>query len=252
MALIRCDFFSSVISMDMSLNAIIPNTRYEGEKKPQKVLYLLHGRSDDHTKWQRYTRIEAFADQYNLCVVMPAAHRSFYTDMASGEKFYTYISQEVPKVARAMFGFSDKKEDNFIAGLSMGGYGAMKIAMRNPDCFAAVASMSGVMDIARFMREDMNSIERKSIFGNITNIKPEDDLFALAENLVQQGNPLRIYQACGTEDFLYGDNVKFRDFAQKAGLDLTYEEGPGIHNWSFWNEYIEKIMKWISEMQPCG
>lgn len=248
MALIQCDFYSNVIGMDMSLNVIIPNTRYAGEKKPEKVLYLLHGRGDDHTKWQRLTRVEAFAEQYQICVVMPAAHRSFYTDMASGERFYTYISQEVPQVARALFGFSEKKEDNFIAGLSMGGYGALKIAMRNPERFAATASMSGVTDIFRFMRENTDSVELKSIFGDITQVRPEDDLFALAKKTVEQKSALQFYLACGTEDYLYQDNIKFRDFCAEIGLNHIYEEGPGEHNWTFWNEYIEKIMKWISEM----
>lgn len=248
MALIQCDFYSNVIGMDMSLNVIIPNTRYAGEKKPEKVLYLLHGRSDDYTKWQRFTRVEAFAEQYQICVVMPAAHRSFYTDMASGERFYTYISQEVPQVARALFGFSEKKEDNFIAGLSMGGYGALKIAMRNPERFAATASMSGVTDIFRFMRENTDSVELKSIFGDITQVRPEDDLFALAKKTVEQKSALQFYLACGTEDYLYQDNIKFRDFCAEIGLNHIYEEGPGEHNWTFWNEYIEKIMKWISEM----
>ena len=248
MAFCTLHFFSEALNREVSVNAFVPQNR-EG----YKTLYLLHGLSDDQTVWQRYTEVELDAAQAGIAVIMPNGDRSFYTDLSSGDRYFTYISKELPEMMTRFFrGISPAREDNYIAGLSMGGYGAMKIAMRNPDCFAAVASMSGVMDIARFMREDMNSIERKSIFGNITNIKPEDDLFALAENLVQQGNPLRIYQACGTEDFLYGDNVKFRDFAQKAGLDLTYEEGSGIHNWSFWNEYIEKIMKWISEMQPCG
>lgn len=249
MALIQCDFYSNVIGMDMSLNVIIPNARYTtGEKKSEKVVYLLHGRSDDHTKWQRFTRVEAFAEQYQICVVMPAAHRSFYTDMVSGEKFYTYISQEVPQVARALFSLSDRKEDNFIAGLSMGGYGALKIAMRNPERFAAVASMSGVVDIFRFMKENTDSVELKSIFGDITQVRPEDDLFALAKKTVEQKSALQFYLACGTEDYLYQDNIKFRDFCEEIGLDHIYEEGPGEHNWTFWNEYIEKIMKWISEM----
>ena len=149
MALIHVGFFSEVMGMCMSCDVILPQysrsligMQTAETAGPKKVLYLLHGASDDHTIWQRRTSIERYAAPLGLAVVMPAAHLSSYADMAHGQKFYTYISQELPKIMQNFFGFSDKREDNYIAGLSMGGAGCMKIGLANPDKFSAIGCFS--------------------------------------------------------------------------------------------------------------
>ena len=111
------------------------------------LLYLLHGLSDDHTAWVRYTSIERYADAYGLAVVMPQVHRSFYTDQAHGGAFWTFLAEELPELVQRFFVVSARREDTFVAGLSMGGYGALRWALRRPGRFAAAASLSGALDV---------------------------------------------------------------------------------------------------------
>ena len=150
MALIHMDFFSEALGMCVNADVILPQKSASliGMKTERgdtfKTLYLLHGLSDDHTIWQRRTSIERYVSDKNLAVVMPNAHRSWYTDMKYGGAYMTYITKELPALCRSFFnGMSDKREDNFVAGLSMGGYGALKMGLSNPDGFAGIASFSG-------------------------------------------------------------------------------------------------------------
>ena len=178
-------------------------------------------------------------DFFSLAVIMPAVHRSFYTDMAHGYRYWTYISEELPVVVRALFPLSEARKDNFVAGLSMGGYGAFKLAMTFPERYAAAASLSGVVDIALAVSAEEEDWLRevKLIFGNRSKVSGSlNDLFYLANQLAKTKElPLPLYQWCGTEDPLYILNIRFRDHARSLGLNLTYEEGPGEHEWGAWD-----------------
>lgn len=255
MALLHCDFFSEVLGVSTSICVILPqNTRaqigMQGKSNNRKhpTLYLLHGLSDDHTIWQRRTSIERYVAPLGLAVVMPAAGRSFYTDMAHGYKYWTYISEELPEIARSFFPLSDAREDNFVAGLSMGGYGALKLGLRCPEKFAAAASLSGATNIGETVVSDlMMKREFENIFGDLEKVKgSENDLFHLVEKVASSdgAKPL-LYQCCGTEDFLYQDNIAFRDVAKKLPVSLTYEEEPGTHDWSYWDKKIQRVLEWL-------
>lgn len=155
MALIHCSFFSRTLMENTDLNIIIPtfdsadlfNPKDHHPEHGFKTLYLLHGMYGNYADWERYTGIEAYAQAKNLAVIMPSAANSFYTDMAHGNKYYTYITEELPVFAKSLFPISDTREDTFIAGLSMGGYGAWKIALNHPERFSYAASLSGAVDI---------------------------------------------------------------------------------------------------------
>ena len=254
MALIHCDFRSEVLQLCCSMCVVIPQRhgtlkiRESGRTTKYPTLYLLHGLSDDHTIWHRRTSIERYAEALGLAVVMPAAHRSFYADMACGSRYWTHISEEVPVVARALFPLSGARSDNFVAGLSMGGYGAFKMGLTCHDRFAAAASLSGALDVARIARDEvLRQAEMKSVFGDLTRLAGgPDDLFQLAKKVARRGKrtPL-LYQCCGTGDELYADNVRFRDHALSLGLPLTYEEGPGEHEWGYWDRQIQKVLQWL-------
>ena len=216
------------------------------------TLYLLHGLTDDHTIWQRRTSIERYVAPLGLAVVMPAVHRSYYTDMARGYRYFTFVSEELPAIARSFFPLSHEREDNFVAGLSMGGYGAFKMALSRPERFAAAASLSGALDrarsVARLKEDSEERRERQNGFGDLSELEgSENDLFFLAERMAEiRGQAPRLFQWCGTEDFLYEDNIRFRDHARKLGLDLTYEEGPGDHDWRYWDETIRRVTDWFA------
>lgn len=256
MALIHCDFFSEVLGISTSICVILPqNTRsqigMQGSERKQKypTLYLLHGLSDDHTIWQRRTSIERYVSDMGLAVVMPNAGRSFYTDMKHGYKYFTFIAEELPEIARQFFPLSDKREDTFAAGLSMGGYGAFKLALSCPDKYAAAASLSGAVDMASRVKKEQiqDIIELENIYGDLNSIEgSENDLFYLAKKVSASNGPKpKLYQCCGTEDFLYEDNINFKNFIEKTGLDYTYEEGPGVHEWAYWDAQIQNVLKWL-------
>jgi S-formylglutathione hydrolase FrmB len=255
MAFIQCDFFAHSLGLCTSLNVILPQPappkpgQWGVKTEPYRVLWLLHGMSDDHTIWQRRTSIERYADACGMAVVMPAVARSCYTDMASGLAYWTYVSEELPAVARSLFPLSAQRADNFVAGLSMGGYGAFKLALRHPERFAAAASLSGALNMAASAKRGPRNWvkEKRWIFGNLDKLSGSDnDLLALAGQLAASKAPQpRLFQCCGTEDFLYQDNLVFRDHAQKLGLDLTYSEGPGTHEWGYWDAQIQKVLAWI-------
>jgi S-formylglutathione hydrolase FrmB len=252
MAFINCDFFSESLGLSTSMSVILPQQTkaqigmagtVHAAKHP--TLFLLHGLSDDHTVWMRRTSIERYAAELGIAVVMPAVQRSFYQDMAYGMNFWTFVSKELPALARSFFPLSELREDNFVAGLSMGGYGAFKLALNCPDQFAAAASLSGAL-LAEGVY-DHYSEDAKLIFKSREGIKGTDsDLLAAADRLVKSNHPKPLlYQICGTEDFLYEENVKFRNHVEPLNLSLTYYEAPGEHSWVFWDEHIQRVLRWL-------
>lgn len=250
----QCSFFSEVLGLSCSMNVIVPQKTGSGQigvktvsrnKTRYPVLYLLHGMSDDHSIWLRRTSVERYVSEYPLVVVMPAVARSFYTDMASSPRYWTFISEELPELVKSFFPVSEGRENTFAAGLSMGGYGAFKLALRKPECFAAAGSFSGALTLDWLKNNKDRNIETKSIFGE--KIKHCDDLLRISQELAKSGKKRpRLYQSCGTEDFLYKENLKFKKHLEKLKYDLTFSERPGSHEWGFWDYEIQQFLKWLN------
>jgi len=254
MILTEVKFFSEILGMRSTMNVLLPQQALADKMKPSyRTLYLLHGHSDDHTAWQRWTSIERYVEGLNMAVVMPNVHLSFYTDMAHGGRYWTFVSEEVPALARSLFPLSAARADNFVAGLSMGGYGAFKLALAHPERFAAAASLSGAVDIRHVVNEDGPDRDEawlagmRNIFGaDLKQVADsQNDLRMLARSAAKAAEKPRLYQCCGTEDFLYQNNLGFRDFLRNLPLDLTYEEGPGEHTWAFWDKMIQNVLTWM-------
>lgn len=251
MALLTLNFYSEALGMQTEAMVILPQRNNKGEigirakaaDNAYKCLYLLHGLSDDHTIWMRRTSIERYASQYGICVVMPAAGRSFYCDMAHGQNYYTFIAKELPQRIQEFFRVSDKYEDNYIAGLSMGGYGAMKIALREQGKFCACGALSPVCDLDTIHGKGDPSM-MIDLFGQLTT-PDEDSLLFLADR--EKNSPVkpRIYMATGTEDFLYNNAQPLRQKFSQDGYDFTYTEASADHNWAYWDEQIQKVLKWM-------
>lgn len=257
MALIDCKFYSETLQLSTLMTVILPQDTQSqigmdnvaGTGK-HKTLYLLHGLSDDHTIWLRRTSIERYVAPLGIAVVMPAAHRSFYTDMAYGGAYETFLADELPKLARSFFHLSEIREDNYIAGLSMGGYGAFKLALNYPDRYCAAASLSGALNLTENVENHDESIRQDfiNIFGQDFSIKgTRHDLFFAARQLKSKGKDIpRLYQCCGDEDFLYQDNLTFRDFAEREELPLTWQADPGYeHTWDYWDLRIRTVLEWM-------
>ena len=257
MALIDCKFFSETLGMSSSMRVILPETteRRIGDVSVSRAgqaafrghptLFLLHGMSDDETIWTRSTSLERYAAARGLAVVMPNVHRSFYTNMRHGYRYWDFVSQELLAKARAFFPLSVARQDNFVAGLSMGGHGAFKLALSMPETFAAAAGLSGVADVTEFRQS--RALDYQLIFGDSGPERgSEHDVFHLSQTLaVSDGPRPRLYQCCGTEDFLLAQNRALRDHLQPLGFDYVYEEGPGNHDWAYWDKMIDRTVKWL-------
>ena len=249
MAFIRCDFSSAALMRAVNVNIIIPQN-IPAEKR--KILYLLGGLSDDNTMWCRRTSIERYADACGMMVVMPNGERSFYTDAVQGEKFWTFVSEELPNVINTLFNFKPSAENTFAAGLSMGGYGAIKLGLRLPERFSAVAGLSSVTDLkCRYQAADSASWkpELDRIFGGIDQLESgKNDLFVLADDAVKSGKPLpKILSICGSEDFMIEDNRRFNKFMQQLKYPgFNCFEYPGSHTWEFWDTYIQSVLTYFT------
>lgn len=259
MALMHVDFFSDVLGMSMNMDVILPQQTsgqigMEGKAQSgkYKTMYLLHGMSDDHTTWQRRTSIERYVSSLGIAVVMPTTHLGFYTDTTYGMRYWTFISEELPRICRGFFPqMSEKREDTLAVGLSMGGYGAWKLGLRASGTFGAAASLSGALDIVEdYRRTEREMADRlplfQGIFGDIHRLEgSDDDILALADKLAvsDQERP-RLYAWCGTEDFLYQGNRKAWAHVQNLGYELSCSESEGDHQWKYWDEKIKDVLDW--------
>jgi putative tributyrin esterase len=251
MALLRCDFFSDVLEMGTSMTVLLPQASQEqigvveaspGADGGFPVLYLLHGLSDDGTAWSRFTSIERYAAELGLAVVMPQVARSFYADEVHGGRYWTFLSEELPAVVDSFFNLSGRREDTFVAGLSMGGYGAVKWALHQPERFAAVASLSGALDAVALTADPRRGELFERVFDG--RVGPRDDLFGLLAEAEVEALP-SFYVGCGTEDELFTGNVRFVDEATAAGLDLHVDFRAGEHEWGLWDTTIRDVLAWL-------
>ena len=249
MALIHVDFISDVLHMSTQMDVLLPEESKGKVERPYPVLYLLHGMSDDHTAWQRKTSIERYTDGRNLAVVMPTTHLGWYSDQVYGPQYWTFLSRELPGIVRRFFpNISEKREDTFVAGLSMGGYGALKCVLSAPDVFCAAGALSAGADVLSFAEAYTQSGVFRDIYGDsLETIRSgENDLFVQAEKLAASGKPLPdIYMWCGLQDGLLEGNRKMRDCLTRLRYPLTYEESDGTHSWPYWDEKIRTVLDWL-------
>lgn len=260
MAIIEVNFISKCLMRTVTFNAIIPVDKFgpqteNAEQKPLKTLYLLHGIFGNYTDWVNGTRIQAWAEANDLAVIMPSGENRFYLDdEKSGELYGEFIGKELVEFTRKLFPLSDKREDTFIAGLSMGGYGAIRNGLKYAENFGCVIGLSAALVHDTWKDADNSApiftFRRnyyEAIFGEYDKVKGSDkDPKALLLKLKEKGRPVpKMYLCCGTEDDLVTVNRDFRDFLNENGVDLTYVEGPGKHDWVFWDTYIKKVLDWL-------
>jgi putative tributyrin esterase len=251
MALIRCDFFSEALELSTSMTVLLPQTAAgqigvagRPDDAPPPLLYLLHGLTDDDTAWTRFTSIERYAAAKGLAVVMPQVHRSFYADEVNGGQFWTFLSDELPRIVEGFFRVSTRREDTFVAGLSMGGYGAMKWALRQPERFAGAATLSGALDVAYLQKFDLRPHMRaltSRVFADRVLEGSDDDLLHLIATAEPATLP-RLLLRCGTEDHLVAQNERFVQACAKHGVPLDADFGPGAHEWGYWDTQIQVVL----------
>jgi S-formylglutathione hydrolase FrmB len=248
MALLRIDHVPETVKVNLPLNIILPDPEKMGSLPvaKRKVLYLLHGLSDDASAWQRYTAIESIAALYGLVVIMPSAGRSFYTDQPNGQNYFSYLTDELPRYLKDVFGLAPRREDTLIAGNSMGGYGAFKAAFQHPELYSAAASFSGVLSLA-FLTAFPNDPRRgefEYLFGDLNKlVGSEHDPEVWLQRASTNPNILpRLFITCGRQEDLYPLNTLFYAACQSQGIEVNYHEEDGFHDWFFWNTQIQRFL----------
>ena len=248
MALIRIDHVPETVKVNLPLNIILPDPGKMGDLPvaKRKVLYLLHGLSDDASAWQRYSSIETVAAGYGLVVVMPSVGRSFYIDQPNGQKYFSYLTEELPHYLVDVFGLAPRREDTLIAGVSMGGYGAFKAALLRPELYAAAVSFSGVLSLAilQTMPDDPRRDEFAFLFGDLEKLAgSEHDPAVWLKRAAQ--NPFllpRLFIAVSRQEDIYPLSGMFHAACQSLGVQAEYHEEDGGHDWFFWDGQIRRFL----------
>ena len=258
MAIFNTMFASESLFRTVNLNVIIPVETYgKAEmKKPEKfkTLYLLHGFSGSQNDWLDYSDLRAISEKYNLAIVLPAGENSFYENANSITGRYSdFVGKEIVDFTRKIFPLSERREDTYIGGMSMGGFGALRLGSLYHGTFGKIFALSGAFiidNIANQKEGYRDSIADYDyyvrVFGDLNHLKgsEKDPLFCVKQAVSQKEMP-EVYQAVGTEDFLLEENRKMREMLEKEGVQLTYRESKGIHDWSFWNQYLPEVVKWL-------
>ena len=253
----RMEFHAQTIMQHVSFSFVLPNDVEMAEvrdprhyERPTKTLILLHGLTGTDTDWLYGGVAQDMAIQYNLAVFMPAAGNNFYLDRGyPGGNWCSFVGQELPDYIRRVFGCCDRREDTLIAGLSMGGYGALHTALQYPGRFSGCAALSSALRIRAIAEGRHDGVMPPEMFRDV--FGDPDKLLESDRNPEWQYRQLQgreipsIYMAIGTEDSLYACNQEFRRFLTEQKADFCYEEGPGGHFWSFWNEYLPRGLSWL-------
>ena len=253
----RMEFHSQSMMLHTNFSFILPNDVAMEEVRDRKYyereplnLILLHGLTGTDTDWLYGSMVQWMAIQYNLNVFMPTTGNTFYLDKGyEGANFLEYIAEELPGYIGKTFGISMKKENTIIGGLSMGGFGTLHAAISYPERYLACIALSSALIVDRISSGDMDKVMPgqmvRDIFDDPDKLPESDaDLKYMYRKQKAAGKAMpKIYFACGTEDGLIRANHKLRDFLTEEGADFVYEEGPGRHDWAFWNEYLERGLR---------
>jgi S-formylglutathione hydrolase FrmB len=238
-------FHSASLGEDRAYTVLLPVGYDPGGPRRYPVLYLLHGKSGDHTDWSKRTALREAVGNAPLIVVMPDGDDGWYVDWADGVHRYDgqVVRDLVPHVDGAYRTLA-VREGRAIAGLSMGGYGALKIALAHPDLFVSAASLSGAV---RFPREGWD--DGPKVFGTgprSERLRADNDVLelALALRRTRPGwSGPALFLDCGTEDFLYDANARLRAFLREVDVPYEYHEEPGGHSWEYWGARLLDVLR---------
>lgn len=252
MAYLTLSMYSNVLAMDTDVSILLPEARRAAEnfKKTEDypVLYCLHGHGDDHTAWIRKSNIELLTRKLKAVVVMPTVQRGYYVDSPVGLKYYTYLVEELPEKLHKWFHISLERKDNFIMGNSMGGYGALRIALANPGKYAGVAALSPALPQTLYdYEEEFSRVMALSVGNREDYEKSDNNILNLIDRLEQSGEKMpQIYVCCGNEDPISLEGFRLlKDYVGKKSVKNVFRfyEGEGRHDWDFWNPQIRKAVE---------
>lgn len=232
----QLQLFSQVLAKQTSVNVLLPK---DLGQRPFPVMFLLHGMSDDHSMWCRQTSIERYVEDLPLIVVMPDGLRNYYTDAVAGYAVETWIAQELVRTIEALF---PTRAPWCTTGLSMGGYGAVKLALRHPERFVSAVSHSGAVLMGHRLPPPPYGDEMARVFGPNPQGGP-NDLVTLARAAATSASRPRLRLDCGVDDFLLEDNREFHRALAEAGYAHEYAEFPGGHTWEYWDLHVQEALE---------
>ena len=261
MALGQFDFYSNSLRRAVSFNILLPNDcATQGNvhyNRKMKTLYLLHGYSGNNKSWLLSSFIEELSCRYNMAVVFPNGENCFYIDgQGVGSAYCNYVGEELVEYTRKVFGLSKDKEDTYIAGLSMGGFGAIHVGLAYPDTFGGIVGLSSALIVHNIAGKKEGFADPiadyhyyHTVFGDLDQLveSSNNPEFQIMELQKASREIPAIYMACGTEDFLLEENRLFHRFLINHRVPVTYIESPGAHDWKFWNHYLEPSIQWLLE-----
>ena len=259
MALFEMEIYSQCLTRMTELYVILPDPG-KGKKNARgkyPVLWMLHGATDDYTVWQRQTSLERYVNKAGIAAVLPSADISFYTN-TDGGRYFDYVAEELPRIVGRMFPISNEREDNFIAGMSMGGFGTMKIGFTLPERYAAMGifSSASFIDLMPTMEPGADPrhplyLIRELVFGEWDLSKvhgTEHDMVYLAKKASESGKPLpKVFGCCGTCDGTISTEREMFEWMKKLDnpYDCVFMESCGLHDFDFWDQWLPVFMQWL-------
>lgn len=262
MALFQVDFYSKSLARSTCFHMVLPNDVPEMMKKDNtnynrkmKVLFLLHGYSGSSKDWLMGSSVQELATKYNIAVIMPSGENSFYLDgKGTGKAYCKYVGHELVEYVNNTFNLSMDRDNTFIGGLSMGGFGAIHTGLYYPETFGKIVALSSALIIHKIKNKTEEFKDAvadydyyTSVFGRLDQLENSvNNPEYLIKKLKEENKKIPdIYMACGTEDFLIEENRAFYQFLKNEAVDVEYIESPGAHNWDFWNYYLEPSIQWL-------
>jgi len=254
-------FESKLVGKRLPYNVLLPRDydKPEANAKRYPVLYLLHGLFGHYDNWANLTRLIDYSAPYDLIIVMPEGNDNWYIDSAAvpSDKYETYIVSELLPDVQQRFRTIDSRDARAIAGLSMGGYGALKFAAKYPEKFSFAASLSGALGAASWTENDLKGLEKiweslNAVFGPFGNqTRQANDLFRLYREAPLAQLPF-IYLDCGTEDTFFASNHSFSELLLARKIPHEYRERPGVHGWKYWDEQIQEVLRLVDKQFHIG
>jgi putative tributyrin esterase len=251
MALLNVKYHSEILGMPVEMAVLLPQSFTEN-RQTFPTLYLLHEMGEGYTSWLRKTSLERYTDDLSLAVVMPAGHTSYYTDMNHGKPYFTFITEELPAICENMFPLSQSKNERFIAGNGIGGYGALKAGLSASHMFSLAASFSSPIDIMGIVNR-LDKQKAVDIFGRVDEIiSSSKNLYVAVETLLNVNKPLpEIYLSCNAETALLEENESLNTYLSNLGVKTTFENTINEQtNWKHWDHSLEKFISWLILAKP--
>ncbi|MCR4891233.1 MAG: esterase family protein [Lachnospiraceae bacterium] len=261
MAFVHVNFYSDTLKINTDISLIIPTPGPDdGEKADRRgrklfrTLTMLHGTFGDHTDWARLTGIERLAQEYGIMVIMPSGANGFYRDMKRGKRYFTYITEELPSFVENIFPVLKGRENHYIGGLSMGGYGAVMAALKRPDIYGGALSFSGTLDLAAFRELCNQGIFPDPYFWDLIFDKNSDEadpaevLTAARQLMGKGGMAPELYFTVGRQDPLYKSGLEVVREMKDMGFQVSFEEDDGAHEWDFWDRSLKGAFKWLDRV----